>query len=161
MIYAEVSKFLLLPILARQITPVKYWWFKIWCQNRCLRLQRALDVSNSIELDRVYLNSKTQQVLAIFPNLNPKNPISKDCQNPNSKKTRKLKLHQKSILYYRTFCQKRMHFRQILVKIFSQTSKLENSMSNEPIFLNPKTQTRKFLEFWNPEKFKPKPKRGN
>ena len=31
-----------------------------------------------------------------------------------------------------------MQYGQILVKIFSQTRKLENSMSFEPIFLNPK-----------------------
>ena len=51
-----------------------------------------------------------------------------------------------------------MHFRQILVKIFSQTSKLENAMSNEPIFLNPKTQTRKFLNFETRKNSNPNPK---
>ena len=32
-----------------------------------------------------------------------------------------------------------MHFGQMLVKLFSQTRKLENSTSFEPTFFNPKT----------------------
>ena len=49
-----------------------------------------------IEFDRVYPNSKTRQVSAVFLNANSnKNLIFRNCQNPNDpnlEKTRKLKL---------------------------------------------------------------------
>ena len=54
-----------------------------------------------------------------------------------------------------------MQYGQILVKIFSQTRKLENSMSFEPIFLNPKNSNSKNFRIMKPEKLKPEPKRGN
>ena len=51
------------------------------------RFLNKMNTVCQIELDRVYPNSKTRRVLAIFPNPNLKNLISKDCQNPNTKKT--------------------------------------------------------------------------
>ena len=57
--------------------------------------------------------------------------------------------------------QKKMDFGQILVKIFSQTRKLENSTSLEPIFLNPKNSNLKIFRILKPEKLKPELQRGN
>ena len=54
-----------------------------------------------------------------------------------------------------------MHFGQIVVKIFSQTRKLENSTSFEPIVLNPKNSNSKSFGIFKPEKLKPEPQRGN
>ena len=54
-----------------------------------------------------------------------------------------------------------MHFGQILVKIFSQTRKLENLTSFEPIFLNPKNSNSKNFRILKPEKLKPEPQGGN
>ena len=54
-----------------------------------------------------------------------------------------------------------MDFGQILVKIFSQTRKLENSMSFEPIFLHPKNSNSKNFRILKHEKLKPEPQRGN
>ena len=50
-----------------------------------------------------------------------------------------------------------MHFGQILVNIFSQTCKVENSISFDPIFLNPKNLTLKNFRILKPEKLKPEP----
>ena len=52
-------------------------------------------------------------------------------------------------------------FGQILVKIFSQIRKLENSISLEPIFLNPQNSNSNNVGILNPEKLKPEPQRGN
>ena len=54
-----------------------------------------------------------------------------------------------------------MHFGQILVKIFSQTHKLKNLMSFEPIFLNSKNSNSKNFRILKPEKLKPESQRGN
>ena len=72
-----------------------------------------------------------------------------DCQNL------KIETRSNQILNYRKFCQKKMHFGQILVKIFSQTRKLKNSMSFEPIFLNPKNSNSKNFGILKPEKLEP------
>ena len=97
-----------------------------------------LVVQKIVELDWVYPNSKTRRILAIFETRTWKNPISIDCQNPNSKKKPgKLKLDQIHFWTIENFA-KKMHFGQILVKMFSQTCKFETSPSFEPIFSNPK-----------------------
>ena len=54
-----------------------------------------------------------------------------------------------------------MDFGQILVRIFSQTRKLENSMNFEPIFLNLKNSNSKNFRILKPEKLKPELQRGN
>ena len=90
-----------------------------------------------------------------------KNPIFKYCQNRNWKKTRKLKLDQIHFWTMEKFALKKMHFGQILVKIFSQIRKLKNLTSFEPIFLNQKNSILKDFILLKPEKFKPEPKRGN
>ena len=46
-----------------------------------------------------------------------------------------------------------MHFGES----FSQTRKLENSMSFKPIFLNPKNSNLKIFGILKPEKLKPEP----
>ena len=57
---------------------------------------RSSSVANEMLFDRVYPNSKTRQVSAVFLNANSnKNLIFRNCQNPNDpnlEKTRKLKL---------------------------------------------------------------------
>ena len=55
-----------------------------------------------------------------------------------------------------------MYFGQILVKIFSQTRKLKNSTSFEPIFLNPKnsnSENFRILKFEKP-KLEPQEKKS-
>ena len=53
---------------------------------------------------------------------------------------------------------KKMNFAEILVKMSSQTRKLKNSTSFEPIFLQPKNSNSKIFGSFIPEKLKPVPK---
>ena len=76
-----------------------------------------------------------------------KTPIFNNCQNPNSKKTLKLKLHQ---IQFWTI--------EILPKKLCTLAKLLNSSSFRPIFWNPKNLNSKNLEILKPEKLKPEPK---
>ena len=116
-----------------------------------------------LELDRVYPNSKTRQVLAIFPNPNlRKNPISRDCQNPNSKKTRNLKLDQIQFSTIDNFAKKDAfwpNFGQNFLSFNPVNSK--NLTSFELISLNPKNLNSKMFGILKPEKLKPETQRGN
>ena len=65
--------------------------------------------------------------------------------------------------YIQKILPKKMHFGKTLVNIFSQTRKLENSTSFEPIFLYSKNSNSKNFRILKPEKLKPEPQsqRGN
>ena len=71
---------------------------------------------------------------------------------PEFEKNSKIDTRSNPFLNYRKFCQKKMHFGQILVKLSSQTRKLENSTSFEPIFLPPKNSNSKNFGILIPEK---------
>ena len=112
-----------------------------------------------IELDGVYLNLKTCRVLAIFPKPNLK--IAKP-ELKNKQKNTKIETSSNPFLNYRKFCQKEDAFwPNFGQNFFSQTRKLENSMSFESIFLNPKSSKSKNFTILKPKKLKPKPQRGN
>ena len=128
---------------------VPHAMFALWYQVLKIKINDVQQKFYLLELDRVYPNSKTQWVSAIFPNPNPKNPISKDYQNLNSKKPQKLKFDQMQFSRMQNFAKKRC----IMAKFWSNSV----NTSFETVFLDPKSINTKIFGILKPKKLKPIP----
>ena len=89
--------------------------------------------------------------LSYFSKPEPKKTlISKYCQNPNFKKTRKLKLDQIQFWTIKNFAKKRC----ILTTFWSKFSLIHVNSKTRPVLSQfsqtQKTRIRKILKFWNP-----------